>query len=62
MEEKYGIKKTLKNLGVKEKNLGASTGREWIETSGVWVESYSPAEGKLIAKVKETLGKIMKRL
>ncbi len=54
MEDKYGIKQSLERLGIKPENLGASTGQEWIETSGDWLESYSPADGQLIAKVKET--------
>lgn len=54
MEDKYGIKKSLERLGIKPENLGASTGTQWIETSGDWIESYSPADGQLIAKVKET--------
>ncbi len=54
MEDKYGIKATLDRLGIKEINSGASTGTEWIETSGDIIESYSPADGQLIAKVKET--------
>ncbi len=53
MEDKYGIKKSLERLGIKPENLGASTGQEWIDTNGPWLESYSPADGQLIAKVKE---------
>ena len=53
MEDKYGIKQTLERLGIKPENLGASTGTEWIETSGDWFESVSPADGQVIAKVKE---------
>ncbi len=54
MEDKYGIKQTLERLGIKPENLGASTGSEWIDTGGKLIESYSPADGQLIAKVKET--------
>ena len=54
MNDKYGIKATLERLGIKEINPGASTGTEWLETSGEIIESYSPADGQLIAKVKET--------
>ncbi len=53
MEDKYEIKKSLERLGIKSENLGASTGQQWIETNGSWLESYSPADGQLIAKVKE---------
>ena len=51
--DKYGIEKMLKDLGLKEINNGASTGAEWIETNGEFLESYSPADGKLIGKVKQ---------
>jgi len=54
MEDKYGIKTALQNLGIKELNSGATTGTEWLETNGEIIESYSPADGQLIGKVKET--------
>src|SRR4051812_6403211 len=41
----------LKALGIKEINDGCSTGGEWF-ASGELLESYSPVDGKLIAKVK----------
>ncbi len=53
MSDKYNIQSVLKNLGIKEVNNGACTGAEWITTTGKEVESYSPADGKLIAKVKQ---------
>ena len=51
--DSYGIEKMLKELGINEVNNGASTGAEWIHTKGEMMESYSPADGKLIAKVKQ---------
>ncbi len=45
------ISKTLQNLGIKQTNLGCSTGSEFF-ASGSDLESYSPVDGKLIATVK----------
>ncbi len=53
MENKYDIQATLERLGIKEINSGASTGANWLDTAGEIIESYSPADGKLIAKVKQ---------
>ena len=43
----------LKELGIKEVNYGASLGNSdgWIKTSGKELTSYSPIDGKPIAKV-----------
>ncbi|MBP9067899.1 MAG: aldehyde dehydrogenase family protein [Bacteroidia bacterium] len=41
----------LKALGIKEVNDGCSTGSTWFANGDV-LESYSPVDGKLIAKVK----------
>lgn len=46
------IEKVLKTLGVDQLNNGASTGNEWIETSGETITSYSPVDGKAIAAVR----------
>ena len=46
----FGIEKSLKNLGIKSDNKGTSTGGKWF-ASGKVIESYSPVDGKLIAKV-----------
>lgn len=46
----FGIEKTLKKLGIKSENKGASTGNKWF-ASGKKIESYSPTDGKLIATV-----------
>ncbi len=46
----FGIEKSLKKLGIKSENKGASTGNKWFAT-GKKIESYSPTDGKLIAMV-----------
>ncbi len=46
------IKIVLDKLGIKELNCGLSTGAEWIDTHGDVTSSYSPIDGKEIAKVK----------
>lgn len=47
----FGIEKSLKKLGIKEENKGASTGGKFF-ASGKVIESISPVDNKLIAKVK----------
>ena len=49
----FGIEKALKALGVKDINEGTSTGSNNF-SSGDVIESVSPVNGKLIAKVKTT--------
>jgi aldehyde dehydrogenase (NAD+) len=46
----FGIEKTLKNLGIKEENKGTSSGGTYF-ASGKSIESYSPVDGELIAKI-----------
>src|SRR5437868_2574505 len=41
----------LRALGIKEVNEGCSTGSTWFANGDI-MESYSPVDGKLIAKVK----------
>ena len=50
--EQFGIKEALKILGVKSSNPGVSSGTAWIKSKGSYIASYSPADGKLIGKVK----------
>jgi aldehyde dehydrogenase (NAD+) len=45
------MKEVLQRLGIKEINDGCSTGKNWF-SNGETIESYSPVDGKLIAKVK----------
>jgi aldehyde dehydrogenase (NAD+) len=47
----FGIKEALSSLGIKKSNLGSSTGKKWFKSSGKLIESYSPADGKLIGGV-----------
>lgn len=42
----------LKHLHIDSLCNGASTGSNWLNTSGSQIDSYSPADGKLIASVK----------
>ena len=47
------VQEVLGRLGIKEVNQGASTGSVWFNTTGDFIESYSPVDGKLIAKVQQ---------
>ncbi len=49
----YKISEMLKTLGIESLNHGASTGSTWIKTSGEILESFSPADGQLIATVQQ---------
>jgi aldehyde dehydrogenase (NAD+) len=42
----------LKKLSIQALSSGACTGTEWLKTSGEIIESFSPADGALIGKVK----------
>lgn len=53
LEKDYGIAAVLKTLGLNETNSGACTGTQWIETKGDLIESYSPADGVLIGKIRQ---------
>lgn len=46
------MQEVLKSLNIHTINQGASTGNEWLECSGLQIESFSPADGKLIAAVQ----------
>ena len=50
-KDNFGIEKTLKNLGISTENNGVSTGGNYF-ANGDFLESYSPTDGQLIAKVK----------
>ena len=49
--EQFGMKEALKKLGIETLNEGTSTGENHF-ANGKIIESYSPADGALIAKVK----------
>ena len=51
MNEIFGMKEALNELGLKTINDGSSTGKTCF-SSGEILESYSPVDGKLIGKVK----------
>jgi aldehyde dehydrogenase (NAD+) len=44
----------LKELNILPENEGASTGSEWIKSSGTKIESYSPVDGRFIGSVVAT--------
>ncbi|WP_346859287.1 aldehyde dehydrogenase family protein [uncultured Draconibacterium sp.] len=50
---KIDISKELAELGIREVNNGVCTGTVWKETAGSVVESFSPSDGALIAKVNQ---------
>lgn len=45
------IQHILDQLGIEAVNRGASTGGYWFNTRGAKIDSYSPADGQLIASV-----------
>jgi aldehyde dehydrogenase (NAD+) len=47
----FGIQEALSTLGIKKSNFGTSTGKKWYQSTGKLIESYSPADGKLIGGV-----------
>ncbi|MCK4920599.1 MAG: aldehyde dehydrogenase family protein [Bacteroidales bacterium] len=52
--EKFETKtaEVLKRLGIKDINAGATTGTKWLNTKGDTSSSFSPIDGKEIAKVR----------
>ncbi|MDA3614317.1 L-piperidine-6-carboxylate dehydrogenase [Polluticaenibacter yanchengensis] len=48
------MKETLKALGILEKNHGTSTGDHWLNSSGEYIQSFSPVDGSLIGSVQAT--------
>ena len=61
----FGIQESLKIFGIKTNNPGVSTGKRWIKSKGPVLQSYSPVDGKLIAKItssdKQTFEKIIRQ-
>jgi len=51
--DQFGMKEALAQLGVKDINEGTSTGQENF-SNGTLLESYSPVDGQLIGKVKQS--------
>lgn len=56
------MKNILTQLGIKAVNEGTGTGTKWIKSKGEIIESYSPVDGKLIAKVSSTTAKEYERV
>ncbi|RTE54593.1 aldehyde dehydrogenase family protein [Arenibacter aquaticus] len=54
--QKFGIQEALELLGIHDINDGTSTGSKHF-SSGELIESYSPVDGALIAKVRTTSAK-----
>jgi len=48
----FGIAEALKTLGINSSNPGVSTGTKWLKSSGGYIESFSPVDGKKIARVQ----------
>ena len=61
----FGIKESLKVLGIKASNSGVSTGTKWIKSKGGVLQSFSPVDGRLIGKVaagdKNSFDKVIKQ-
>ncbi len=53
ISSQFGIKEALEQLGIKDVNDGTSTGIKQF-SNGEILESFSPVDGKLIAKVKQS--------
>ena len=51
MSDQFGIEEALQILGLTSDNKGVSTGSQWLESKGSKLESFSPADGKLIGSV-----------
>ena len=54
----FGIQEALSSLGINKSNLGTSTGKKWFKSSGKRIESFSPADGKLIGSVQAADAKV----
>ncbi len=52
MTDNFGILQSLQKIGVNPENLGTSTGLNWLDSGESYLSSFSPADGKLIAKVQ----------
>ncbi|MGC4021334.1 MAG: aldehyde dehydrogenase family protein [Cyclobacteriaceae bacterium] len=57
----FGIASALQALGVKKSNSGTSTGKKWLKSSGTFIESYSPVDGKLIGRVQSSDEKVFEK-
>ena len=53
MKFEFDIKPELNQLGIKSENDGFCTGTIWQKAGGNLIESFSPSDGKRIAKVRQ---------
>ncbi|RIJ48323.1 aldehyde dehydrogenase family protein [Maribellus luteus] len=53
MTQEIDFNAVLKELGIESVNPGVCTGTKWKSTTGKFMESYSPSDGKLIAGVQQ---------
>lgn len=53
MKFEFDISSDLYQLGIKPENDGFCTGTNWQKTDGNLVESFSPSDGRLIARVRQ---------
>jgi aldehyde dehydrogenase (NAD+) len=51
--DQFGIQEALSQLRIQPVNNGICTGTEWYSGEGDQISSYSPADGRLIAQVKQ---------
>ena len=54
MTDAFGILQSLQKIDIHAENLGTSTGMNWLNSDESNLSSFSPADGKLIAKVQLT--------
>jgi aldehyde dehydrogenase (NAD+) len=48
----FGLPEAWKQLRISNTNPGVSTGKEWLSTSGGYLQSHSPVDGALIGQVQ----------
>jgi aldehyde dehydrogenase (NAD+) len=53
LQNDHGVADMLRQLGISDINPGASTGTGWLDTNGEVLDSFSPADGKRIAAVRQ---------
>jgi len=49
----FDMSQALSELGITSINSGACTGTQWLNTTGRVLDSFSPADGKLIAQIEQ---------
>ena len=53
MKQDFDFKEVLKELQLESVNPGVCTGTTWKQSTGKFIESFSPSDGKLIAGVQQ---------